>query len=50
MTVKIEDKDRMTNEEKHKVWAERYKVIEQKPVSRKRTEKELIDDDRIWGG
>ena len=47
-TVKIKDKDNMTDAEKRRVWEQRYGNIKPKKVSRKRTEKELIDDDKVW--
>jgi len=48
MTVKVKDKDNMTDAEKRRVWKERYKVVKPKRVSRKRTEKELMNDNRVW--
>ena len=50
MTVKVKDKDNMTEGEKRRVWKERYKPAKRKATSRVRTEKELMNDDRVWEG
>ena len=47
--MRVKDEDNLTDKEKHAVWKKRWRgPVVMKPVSRKRTEKELMDDDRAW--
>lgn len=46
--MKVKDEDNLTEKEKHAIWKKRWGSVDMKPVSRKRTEKELMDDDRAW--
>ena len=39
---------KLTKKEKEEMLKQRYGDIEEKPESRKRTEKELMDDKRVW--
>ena len=46
--MKVKDKDNLTDAEKKAIWEERWKSVDTKPVSRKRTEAELINDEKVW--
>jgi len=39
---------KLTKKQREETLAQRYQEIKPKPSGRKRTEKELIDDSRIW--
>ena len=39
---------KLTDKKRKEMLAQRYQEIKVKPASRKRTEKELFDDDRVW--
>ena len=39
---------KLTEKQRKEMLAQRWQDVKEKPVSRKRTEKELWDDERIW--
>ncbi len=41
---------KLTEKERKEMLKRRYGDIEEKPISRKKTEEELIKDDKIWEG
>ncbi len=40
--------DKLTEKQRKEILKERYGDYEEKPEGRKRTEKELFDDKRVW--
>ncbi len=40
--------DKLTEKKRKEMLTQRYQEIKVKPSSRKRTEKELFDDKRVW--
>ena len=39
---------KLTDKQRKEMLRQRYGEIEEKPASRKRTEKELMDDEQAW--
>ena len=39
---------KLTKKQRKEMLKQRYGDIEEKPVGRKRTEKEIMDDERAW--
>jgi len=39
---------KLTKKQRKEMLAQRYQEIKEKPESRKRTEKEMFDDDKAW--
>ncbi len=40
--------NKLIKKQRKEMLAQRYQEIKPKPSSRKRTEKELFDDDKVW--